>query len=158
MDKINYVPDSNFRVFNIDKTTSYGFNTNIEWSHKIDRTNILRTIAGLNIIDSKDQLNNNMAYVPQFKNLIGLTWVREDFEVMFNSNYTSRRYTNQANSSELKPYFVSNMKVTTKHHIKNSLLNFALGIDNLWNENYREIQDNFLPLRNYYINMTFVLQ
>ena len=158
VDKINYVPDSNFRVFNIDKTTSYGFNSNIEWSHKINRANILRTIAGLNIIDSKDQLGNNMAYVPQVKNLIGLTWVREDFEVMLNSNYTSRRYANQANTSELKPYFVSNMKVTTKHHLKNSLLQVALGIDNLWNENYREIQDNFLPLRNYYMNMTFVLR
>jgi outer membrane receptor protein involved in Fe transport len=53
---------------------------------------------------------------------------------------------------------LSNIKATYKMVHSKSQFNWSLGIDNLWNENYQEIQGGFMPLRNYYINFTAVLR
>ena len=158
VDKINYVPDSAFRVFNIDQVTSFGMNTNVEWIRKIDRENRIRTIVGFNYIDSKDQNKSNIAYVPNFKTILSLTWINPSYEICLQNNYTSQRYTSVANTNALKPYLLTNLKATYKMHPRQSQMNWSLGIDNLWNENYQEIQGGYLPLRNYYLNFTTVLR
>ncbi len=158
IDKINYVPDSAFRVFNIDKVTSFGFTSNIEWIRKINLENNLRTIVGFNYIESKDQSEFNLAYVPNFKTILSFNWINTFYEILMQNNYTSQRYANQANTASLNPYLLTNLKATYKHTIKKSQLNFSLGIDNLWNENYQEINGSFMPLRNYYLNFTTILR
>lgn len=158
IDKINYVPDSAFRVFNIDRVTSYGVNTNMEWVRKIDRENSFRTIVGFNYIDSKDQNDAKIAYVPNFKTILSLNWVNRNYELLMQNNYTSQRYINTANTNSLKPYMLTNIKATYKMYLSKSQMNWSIGIDNLWNENYQEIQGGFMPLRNYYLNFTTFLR
>jgi outer membrane cobalamin receptor len=158
IDKINYVPDSAFRVFNIDKTTTYGFNTNLEWVRKISLKNSLRTILNVNYQESKDQNEKHLAYVPNFKTILSLNWINKYYEVLMQNNYTAQRFTNTANSGSLAPYLMTNLKATYKHIVKSNQVNFSIGIDNLWNENFQEIQGAFMPLRNYYFNVTALLK
>jgi outer membrane cobalamin receptor len=158
IDKINYVPDSAFRVFNIDKTTTYGFNTNLEWVRKISLNNSLRTILNVNYQESKDQNEKHLAYVPNFKTILSLNWINKHYEVLMQNNYTAQRFTNAANTGSLAPYLLTNLKATYKHLVKSNQVNFSIGIDNLWNENFQEIQGAFMPLRNYYFNVTALLK
>jgi iron complex outermembrane receptor protein len=158
IDKINYLPDSAFRVFNIDKTTTYGFNTNLEWVRKISLKNSLRTILNVNYQESKDQNEKHLAYVPNFKTILSLNWINKYYEVLMQNNYTAQRFTNTANSGSLAPYLMTNLKATYKHIVKSNQVNFSIGIDNLWNENFQEIQGAFMPLRNYYFNVTALLK
>ncbi len=158
IDKINYVPDSAFRVFNIDKTTTFGFNTNLEWVRKISLNNSLRTILNVNYQESKDQNEKHLAYVPNFKTILSLNWINKHYEVLMQNNYTAQRFTNTANSGSLAPYLLTNLKATYKHIVKSNQVNFSIGIDNLWNENFQEIQGAFMPLRNYYFNVTALLK
>jgi outer membrane cobalamin receptor len=53
---------------------------------------------------------------------------------------------------------MTNLKATYKHIVKSNQVNFSIGIDNLWNENFQEIQGAFMPLRNYYFNVTALLK
>ena len=158
IDKINYVPDSAYRVFNIDKTTTYGFNTNLEWVRKISLNNSLRTILNVNYQESKDQNEKHLAYVPNFKTILSLNWINKHYEALMQNNYTAQRFTNAANTGSLAPYLLTNLKATYKHLLKSNQVNFSIGIDNLWNENFQEIQGAFMPLRNYYFNVTALLK
>lgn len=157
VNKINYVPDSAFRVFNVDKSTSYGLTTQMEWVRKINRDNNLRTIVGLNYIDSKDGRDKYLAYVPHLKTILTLNWINKCYDILVQNSYTTQRYTNTANTSQLPAYFITNLKATYKYALEKQQINFGIGIDNLWNENYQEIQGSYMPLRNYYINITALL-
>lgn len=159
VDKINYVPDSAFRVFNIDRATSMGFHSQLEWVRKMNSLLSLRTILGVNYIDAKNQNDQDLAYVPKFKTVLSLNLIHRNYEISMLNQYTASRYTDAANSGSLPAYFITNLKATYKHsfHASNRYL-FSIGIDNLWNENYKEIQGSYMPLRNYYLNLTAILR
>lgn len=158
VDKINYVPDSGFKVFNIDRSTSLGIASNIEWLRKLSSEYSLRTIFGVNFINATNHLNQNLTYVPNLKSTLSFGLIHQDFELLAQHNYTSQRYTNLANSMSLNPYFLMNLRGTYKHYIGTSQMQFTLGIDNLLNENYQEINGNFMPLRNYFLQVTALLR
>lgn len=143
---------------NISQVTNYGLQTHIEWLRTVARNQYLRTVISFNYIDSKDGDDRFLAYVPSLKTIASLEYIHPDFEVFMQNNYTSQRYTNVANTSRLDPYFLTNLKGTYKHRIGANQINFSIGIDNLWNEDYQELGGYSMPLRNYYINLTAILK
>lgn len=143
---------------NIAEVKNFGIQSHLEWLRKIKSQNYLRTIISINYIDSKNGDGNQLIYVPNFKSILSLGYIAPSYEILMQNNYTAQRFTSLNNSTALKPYFLSNIKATYKHQIKSALLNFSLGIDNLWNESYQEINGSYMPLRNYYLNWAVILK
>ena len=83
-----------------------------------------------------------------------LEYIHPKYEIQISNNYTSQRYINGNNSLRLDPYFLTNIKGTYKQSFKRHQINWSIGIDNLWNEDYQEINGYSMPLRNYYMSVT----
>jgi vitamin B12 transporter len=143
---------------NIAEVKNYGVQTHLEWLRKLKAQNYIRTIVSVNYIDSKNGDGNQLIYVPNFKSILSLGYISPSYEILMQNNYTAQRFTSLNNSTALDPYLLTNIKATYKHVIKSNQLNFSIGIDNLWNASYKEIQGSYMPLRNYYLNWTMVLR
>ena len=139
---------------NISKVRNYGIQTHLEWLRTLKSHQFLRTIVSFNYIDSKDGDGNYLTYIPSLKNILTLEYIHPKYEIQISNNYTSQRYINGNNSLRLDPYFLTNIKGTYKQSFKRHQINWIIGIDNLWNENYQEINGYSMPLRNYYMSVT----
>jgi outer membrane cobalamin receptor len=143
---------------NISKVRNYGIQTHIEWLRSLKSNQFFRTIVSFNYIDSKDGDGRYLTYVPSLKNILTLEYINPKYEIQMTNNYTSQRYINGNNAMRLNPYFLTNIKGTYKQSLKRNQINWSLGIDNLWNENYQEINGYSMPLRNYYVSVTAIIK
>lgn len=143
---------------NIAEVKNFGIQSHIEWLRKIKSQQFFRTIVSVNLIDSKNGEGNNQIYVPNFKSILSLGYIASNFEFLMQNNYTALRFTSLDNSTSLNPYLMTNIKGTYKHYMKSNQLNLSIGIDNLWNESYQEIQGSYMPLRNYYVNWSLLIK
>lgn len=143
---------------NIGKVRNYGIQTHLEWLRTLKPQHYLRTIVSCNYIESKNEHGQHLAYIPSLKNILAIEYIHPFFDVMVSNNYTSYRYINQNNTQRLAPYFLTNIKATYKQTIAKNQIQWSLGIDNLWNENYQELNGFSMPLRNYYISATAILK
>ena len=143
---------------NISKVRNYGIQTHLEWLRSLNSNQFFRTIVSFNYIDSKDGDGRYLTYIPSLKNILTLEYINPKYEVQLSNNYTSQRYINGNNSMRLNPYFLTNIKGTYKQSLKRNQINWSLGIDNLWNENYQEINGYSMPLRHYYLSVTAIIK
>lgn len=143
---------------NISKVRNYGIQTHLEWLRSLKANQFFRTIISMNYIDAKDGDGKYLTYVPSFKSIVTLEYINPKYEIQMSNNYTSHRFINGNNTMRLNPYFLTNIKGTFKQSLKRNQINWSIGIDNLWNEDYQEINSFAMPLRNYYMSVTAIIK
>lgn len=157
-DKIVSLPDSGYRPFNVDRVTTWGLHTQMEWVRRLSYEHLFRTVFGLNVMNNSDYLGRHLPNVPQLKSTLTLQWMYQSYEVLMVNNYTAPRYTSVSTNAQLAAYWLTNLKFTYKQPISKSAIHWSIGVDNLWGENYQEVVGGYMPLRNYYLNFTAILR
>lgn len=151
---------------NIKRVLSQGFEFNFSLKGKIN--NLTYKFSGnyaytnsVNYGDSQvwgdESYGKQLVYVPLHSGNIFLNLAYKSFELNFQHNYFSERYTTSSNDISrrdwLYPYFMNDISVSKEFSIKKIKFSTEFKIYNLFNETYHSILYRPMPKRNY----TFIL-
>jgi iron complex outermembrane receptor protein len=115
---------------------------------EISRTN--------NKSSSNKNLDKQLPYIPKSAGNLFLHLNHSIFEVDWNWNYYSKRFTTTANSEEtisdyLYPYFMNNVQFGISVPKGKNKLSCMLKVLNVFDEDYRTVLQRPMPGRNYQI-------
>ncbi len=95
-----------------------------------------------------------LIYTPRYNYGANLTLSYYDFSFMYVHNYIGYRFTASDNSQWLKPYQIANLKFGYRYKMESIVLITSIHINNLYNTNYKVMEQCPMPLRNYEISLT----
>jgi len=141
-----------WRPENVEKSKTSGIESSISFTPVSKLLTISANHTYLRAINqSTDRTvkGNYLAYQP--RNTVNATlelnyWITT---FQYTYNFTSRRYTNAANTIWLDPYMLSSVILAFKPHYKQFGFNLSFQIKNLLNEEYQVIKEHPVPGREF---------
>jgi iron complex outermembrane receptor protein len=100
-------------------------------------------------------LHKQLMYTPMYKGNGSLTAIYKNFSIAYNQKYVGYAYTSSDHKYFLKPYLLSNIKISQLLTISEFKLQLFAGINNLFDQRYETIEDRPMPGRNYQIGCMF---
>lgn len=126
----------------------FTFSLNVMWNYTVSTSEHAKT-------SNDASLGKQLIYTPMYKGNGSLTISYKHFSITYNQKYVGYTYTSADNKSYLKPYFLSNVKVSQVIAISGFKLQIFAGINNAVDNSYTVIQNRPMPGRNYQIGCTF---
>lgn len=145
---------------NIKSVNTAGFEANVNAKYTINdfNLNLVTGYAYTSAIDlDPDLKGKQMIYVPS--NILNGS-LRLEYRHIYSilaTNYTGRLYTDSNNSSFLSGYALNNLITGFRLNPKNTLIDFSIKIENLFNVDYQTIADYPQPGRAFYFTIMFQL-
>lgn len=101
-------------------------------------------------------VNKQLIYTPRYNYGGKCSVTYHKFNLSFYHNYIGYRFTASDNSTWLKPYHISNLKINYQYGFEKMTLVTSFQINNLFNTNYMILAQRPMPLRNYEIGITLI--
>lgn len=124
------------------------FEINLSWNYTLS-TNEKTNSAG------ETSLHKQLIYTPMYKGSGSLITRYKNSCITFNQKYVGYTYTSSDHKYYLKPYLLSNIKVSQLLVISEFRLQIFAGVNNLFDYRYETIENRPMPGRNYQIGCTF---
>jgi iron complex outermembrane receptor protein len=102
-------------------------------------------------------LYKQLIFAPRIKHQLQLGVNINKLQCLYTWNYVGNRFTSSDNQNWLAPYKLHNVAVSYGLNLKNHVLSFQLGINNLLNETYQVMVNRPMPLRNYQLSINYQL-
>lgn len=155
---IKWIPSVNPSIWtpiNIQKTTNYGALVELEWNKAWSKHFKTRCITSNQWISSTINETKENIYTPKYKNTNHISLIYKKWELSMTNNNTSYRYTDIENTNFLNAYHLFNSEISYLFSMKKGSLKALLGINNIGNISYQEIDNRALPMRYYHITIHF---
>lgn len=127
---------------------AFSFVLNLTWNYTCS-TNEKVNVA------SESSLHKQLIYTPMYKGNGSFTTSYKNFSLTYNQKYVGYTYTSSDHKYYLKPYFLSNIKISQLVVISEFRLQVFAGVNNLFDYHYETIENRPMPGRNYQIGCTF---
>jgi vitamin B12 transporter len=163
---IYWVPGAsgNPTPINLMKVYSRGTETSSRISHTFNK---LKTQIGFNSayvlststesnLENDASVNKQLIYTPRYNYGGNFSLTYNKFNISYYHNYVGYRFTTSDNTSWLKPYHISNLKIRYQTSFQKLTLVTSFHINNLFNSNYMVMAQRPMPLRNYEISLTLI--
>lgn len=158
MDMLRWVPsqDGIWRPENLDKATSYGFESTLNWSRKTYIGTFEATGTYACTVSRRDSNSEQLIYVPLHKATAALAYTIQNFSAYYRHLFTGEVFYTTDNLSSLDPHNVSSIGIEYSFKVLKGL-DVGLQCNNLWNEEYQAVNVRPMPGRNYnmYLNFKF---
>lgn len=160
--KVNLVPNGNYALArNLNKLTSYGVETDVQYTRKIDKNNELYGSLGISSISNKAKNATPSLYVTANANFLinfCLQYAYKGYSVSLSGLFKERTSGSaSAINAEVTPqYFVMNALMSAKVY-KNNLSVFVQA-DNIFDKQYSDILGAQMPGRWLMGGLKFVFQ
>lgn len=143
---------------NTNKVNTYGVEGLLNWSKRFGKHNFLLNGTYAYTISENEETKKQLIYVPYHKATSSLAYSYKKFSADYQFLYNGEVFTRSDNNSKynLNAYFVSNASVAYDFGQKYT---YQLGFQvlNLFNEKYANVENRFLPGRNFNIYLTLKL-
>lgn len=126
------------------KNVREAYTQGVEFNFKALITNTLETSLGYTYLDTNNkELDKDLPYSPHNTINVGLSYEIKPFlaSIHWRINYYSEAFTNETNTTKVKSYSISNLKII-KEVTKN--ISLSLDIDNILNSDYGEPNKEWL--------------
>lgn len=107
-------------------------------------------------LENDASVNKQLIYTPRYNYGGNFSITYNKFNVSYYHNYIGYRFTTSDNTSWLKPYHVSNLKIAYKHDFQKLTLITSFNINNVFNSDYEIMVQRPMPLRNYEVGLTLI--
>jgi iron complex outermembrane receptor protein len=107
-------------------------------------------------LENDASVNKQLIYTPRYNYGGNLSITYNRFNISYYHNYVGYRFTSSDNSSWLKPYHLSNLKISYQQGFQKLTLLTAFHINNIFNSDYMVIAQRPMPLRNYEVSLTLI--
>ena len=109
--------------------------------------------SDLNADTNSDKKHNQIIYVPIFQANHKLSWTQKNIRVFYQHHIESKRFTTTDNSSFLNQYLLAELGFQYSAKIKSKRFNVSLQLNNLFNTDYKLVNDRPMPGRHF--NLSF---
>ncbi|SHF60839.1 iron complex outermembrane recepter protein [Salegentibacter echinorum] len=157
-DMIRWLPAENgvWRPKNEESVEIYGLESKLQWENKIFNNHYLNlTGTYAYTVSENKNTGRQLIYVPFHKATAAVNYVFNDFSIDYQFLYNGDVFTRSDNNEKFKidAYMISNLGISYDFGKENT---FTIGarILNIFNEEYQNVEDRFMPGRNFnmYIN------
>jgi len=139
----------------IDLSVNININyNNWQWGVDLMGTGTISTTEKSNI---KSEVGKQLPYIPKIKASGSVFLGYKTFRIKYNQTYTSKRYTVANNSSGIDPYSIATISAEKSVDLQSFTIKTFLRLDNIWNEEYQAMAWYPMPLRNYQIGVSILL-
>lgn len=163
---INWVPGANGNTTprNIFEVYSRGVETSgsIYYSYRqlklkagFNTSYVLSTTANSGLFND-GSLDKQLIYTPRYNYGAQLTCSYLSLHLLYFYNYIGYRFTTSDNLSWLKPYQVSNIKLSYTLSVSRVSVNLGFQVNNLFNASYQVVAQRPMPLRSYEVSITLM--
>ncbi|HNZ42523.1 MAG TPA: TonB-dependent receptor [Bacteroidales bacterium] len=104
--------------------------------------------------NNKSSIGHQMVYTPEWIANTGFDMIYKTFNVNFNVEYNSRRYTAYDNTDFLDPYFIGNLFASKDFYYKKFTFNVFFQVNNIWNQKYFSVAWQAMPGINFKTGVT----
>jgi len=155
-------PGGNPTPINLMQVYSRGSETssNILFSHNklkckagFNSTYVLSTSTKSNL-ENDASVDKQLIYTPRYNYGGNFCVTYNRFNISYYHNYIGYRFTTSDNTSWLKPYHFSNLKIGYQSIFDKLTFITSFHINNLFNSSYMVIAQRPMPLRNYEVSIT----
>ncbi len=130
-------------------------NKNMKIKLGINTTYVLSTSVS-SALPNDAAVDKQLVYTPRYNYGANISISIYDFSIQYFHNYVGYRYTSSDNTTWLTPYDVGNLKVAYVFKMKPVSFLTTIHINNLFNTDYKIIEQRPMPLRNYEISITLI--
>lgn len=103
--------------------------------------------------ENDNAIGRQVIFTPRYNGQGTLLIKYQNFNLLFNNNYTGYRFTSTDNTSWVNPYYIANFKCSYNYSFSNINTELFFNINNLFNKNYVIIPNRPMPLRNYEVGI-----
>ena len=155
-------PGGNPTPINLMKVYSRGTETSSHISYTLNKLKckvgfnsayVLSTSLQSNL-ENDASVNKQLIYTPRYNYGGNFSMTYNKFNISYYYNYIGYRFTTSDNSSWLKPYNFSNLKIGYQTVFDKLTFVTAFHINNLFNDSYTVVAQRPMPLRNYEVSIT----
>lgn len=162
-DCITWFSDPNamgrWKPYNIDNLKTYGLETRADLHFTVDRlyftVNGFYTYTHSKIYGQENYDGKPLVYVPKhkFNGAIQLFW--NGFGISYCHTFNGERYKDYTSTL---PYFnIGDVNIEYNFKLHPARINLRFTVNNIWNENYQQVANYAMPLRNYIFAVTLDL-
>lgn len=126
----------------------FSFEVNLSWNYT--HSTMEKTAPG-----SESSLHKQLIYTPMYKGNGSFTTRYKNSSIAFNQKYVGYTYASSDHKYYLRPYLLSNIKVSHLVVVAGFKLQIFAGINNMFDYRYETIENRPMPGRNYQIGCTF---
>ena len=156
-DMISWKPNDSglWQPINTNKVNTYGLETRLSYDKQINKNQALKFVANYGYTISENEITKKqLIYVPFHKLTSSVAYSYKKTTFYSNYLFNGQVFTSFDNKYKLKEYNVVNLGIEYQF-LKSCKLGFQ--VQNLFNENYQNVEQRPLPGRNYTVNFNFNL-
>jgi iron complex outermembrane receptor protein len=141
---------------NLKNYQNFGVSLDIEWVRKWNQWSF-RNYASGQYLSSTNSDGFTSMYIPKWKVVYQGSVQFKSWEWKIESVFQSLRYTTTDNSALLPAYTIFNTACSYSFPTLQRRLKLTAGMDNVFDQNYQEIQNRPMPLRYFYFQIQIKL-
>ena len=156
-DMISWKPNDSglWQPINTNKVKTYGVETHLRYDKQINKNQAIQFVANYGYTISENEMTKKqLIYVPYHKLTSSVAYIYKIITFYSNYLFNGQVFTSFDNKYKLKEYNVVNLGIEYQF-LKSCKLGFQ--VQNLFNENYQNVEQRPLPGRNYTVNFNFNL-
>lgn len=148
--------DGIWRPENLDKVNTYGIESILNWNRKIGAGHIDVKGTYAYTVSQEDGKSEQLIYVPFHKATISLAYSYKKVSAYYRHLFNGEVFTSPDNAYKIDPFNVSTVGVEYTFKLLSGL-DVGVQVNNLWNEEYQNVNVRPMPGRNYnmYLNFNF---
>lgn len=153
------VSDSKWKPFNMSKGESWGWESQVDWSLRVNSLTIrvegFYTFTHSVFSEQPGSRAQPMIYTPTHRFSGSLNLQYEKYGLGYYHGFTGKRYRDF--QSQLPAFNLANLFISYKFNLLGKVVTAGLSVNNLWNQDYQLIAGYAMPLRSYMftINIDF---
>ena len=157
-DMLRWIPsqDGIWRPENVDKVNTYGLEAIFNWKKKIGIGIISINGTYAYTVSRKDESTEQLIYVPFHKATASIAYGWENISIYYRHMFNGEVFYTSDNESSIDPYNVSSVGAEYSFQLLGGV-DIGLQANNLWNEEYQNVNVRPMPGRNsnMYFNFKF---
>lgn len=147
---------------NVAEVYSRGTETKTELSY-FKKDILIKIILQTSYILSSNQkatsqndnsVGRQIIFTPRYNGQAALLIKYQNFNLLFNNNYTGYRFTSTDNTSWVNPYYIANFRCSYNYSFSTINSEIFFNVNNLFDKNYVIIPNRPMPLRNYEVGIS----
>lgn len=157
-DMLRWIPskDGVWRPENVGRVNTYGIESILNWHKKIGSGELEFNGTYAYTVSREDGKNEQLIYVPFHKATASLAYGWKNVSIYYRHLFNGEVFTTSDNEYKIDPFNVSSVGAEYSFKILSGL-NLGFQVNNLWNEEYQNVDVRPMPGRNYnmYLNFNF---
>jgi len=164
---IQWIPQENgiWSPINIKNVIRKGVELSAQSIHQFKRVKIklntnytfVDAITSSSSITNDETIGKQQIYIPKHKIVGKVSFMKNNFEISYNQQYTSKVYIDATNTTYLPWYSPADIEISYKFSHQNANSKLTIGAYNIYNEEYQIVANRPMPLRHFAIRIVINL-